>query len=42
MHVKKLDNIEDILSNGTINTNIDNLSDVFATTASTIQFVQGL
>ena len=42
MHVKKLDNIEDVLTTGTVNVKVDNVSDIFASTASTIQYVQGL
>ena len=41
MHVEKIDSIDEKLS-GTISTTVENYSDVFANTASTIQYVQGL
>ena len=41
MHVDKIDSIDEKLS-GTISTTVENYSDVFANTASTIQYVQGL
>lgn len=42
MHVSKLDSIEDVLTSGTVRTQVDNLSDIFASTANTIRYVQGL
>ena len=42
MHVSKIDSIEDVLTSGTVRTEIDNLSDIFASTANTIRYVQGL
>ena len=42
MHVSKIDNIEDVLTSGTVRTQVDNLSDIFASTANTIRYVQGL
>ena len=42
MHVEKLDSIEDKLTSGTISTVIENYSDIFANTANTIRYVQGL
>ena len=42
MHVSKIDSIEDVLTSGTVRTQVDNLSDIFASTANTIRYVQGL
>ena len=42
MHVSKIDSIEDVLTSGAVRTQVDNLSDIFASTANTIRYVQGL
>ena len=42
MHVSKIDSIEDVITSGTVRTQVDNLSDIFASTANTIRYVQGL
>ena len=42
MHVSKIDSIEDVLTSGIVRTQVDNLSDIFASTANTIRYVQGL